>query len=69
MMELSQEQKDYLKECYQIDADTCDVDFLCNFLMNEIERKKKLIELDEKKLAIMKQSNEELRKLLIDKHS
>ena len=64
MMELSQEQKDYLKECYQIDADTCDVDFLCNFLMNEIERKKKLIELDEKK-----QSNEELRKLLIDKHS
>ncbi len=67
MMDLTQEQKDYLKEHYQIDADTCDVDFLCDFLLREIERKKKLIALNDQKIELIRQSNEELRNLLIGK--
>ncbi len=64
-MNLTQEQKDYLKEYYQIDADACDVDFLCDFLMKEIERKKKLISLNNEKIELIKQSNKELQDLLI----
>ncbi len=64
-MDLTQEQKQYLEEYYHIDADTCDVDYLCDFLLKEIERKKKLIALNDQKIALIKQSNAELEKLLM----
>ena len=67
MIDLTKEQKDYLKEYYQIDADTCDVDFLCNFLLREIERKKRLIALNDEKIELIKQSNKELQDLLMGK--
>ncbi len=67
MIDLTKEQKDYLKEYYQIDADTCDVDFLCDFLLREIERKKRLIALNDEKIELIKQSNKELQDLLMGK--
>ncbi len=68
-MNLTKEQKEYLQEFYQIDADSCNLDYLCDFLLKEIERKKKLIALNNQKIELIRESNKELQNLLIDKDS
>lgn len=63
-MSLTEEEKKYLQDRYQIDVETCDLDYLCDFLMKELEEKQKKIALNSEKIALMEEVNQELEKMI-----